>query len=142
MIVKCAENRLEKVCNDKTSELLLKNYKSLEGEDEALKKGQCYVVYSLFVTDKDFKWYLHRCDLSCPVWSPEIFFEVIDPTPSKYWMTFWVEGIALTHEKGKLYTFPEFTEKDDFYYNLVERCEQEVKIFNEFADKIRDDAIL
>jgi hypothetical protein len=139
MIVKCTENKLENVCNDKTQDMLRANYNRISGEEGSLEKGQCYVVYSLFVTENDFKWYLLKIG-SCPIWYPEIFFEIIVPTPSKYWMTFWVDGIARTHDKGKVYSLPEYD--DDFYYNLVDCCEKEVGIFNEYVNKIKNEAIL
>jgi hypothetical protein len=90
------------------------------------------------------KWYLINYETDKPVWVPEMFFEVVDHKMSKYWMPFWVDGIACTHQKGKLHTFPEFAEKseNDFYIKLIEGSESYVKTFNELADKIRDDAIL
>ena len=139
MIIKCKENMLENVCNDETQDMLLADYNRISGKEESLEKGRCYVVYSLFITNNDFKWYLLKIG-SCPIWYPEIFFEIIDLTPSKYWMTFWVDGIALSSDKGKLYSFPEFN--DDFYYDLVESCEKENAIFSEYANKIRNEAIL
>ena len=145
MIIKCVENLLEKVCNDKTSDLLLKEYHRLEGEAGYLIKGQCYVVYGLFEPDQlnGIKWYLlnYHGNRDYTVWFPEIFFEVIDPRFSQYWMTFWEKG-PHTGEKGKMYVFPEYVEMDGFSWNLSEDEEQEVEIFKDYKRKFIEEAIL
>jgi|GEM_PF-6956259 len=145
MIIKCRADRIEDVCNDLTMDFLDGHFHRLEGRVESVRKNQCYIVYSMFEPDGGgVKWYLINYETDKPVWVPEMFFEVVDHKMSKYWMPFWVDGIACMHAKGKLHTFPEFAEKseNDFYIKLIEGSESHVKTFNELADKIRDDAIL
>jgi hypothetical protein len=145
MIIKCIADKIENVCSDKTMDFLDGYYHRLEGRVDSIKKNQCYIVYSMFEPDGGgFKWYLINYETDKPIWVPEMFFEVIDHKMSKYWMPFWVDGIAGVYTKGKLHTFPEFTEKSesDFYIKLIEGSESHVKTFNDLADKIRDDAIL
>jgi hypothetical protein len=145
MIVRCIENRLNKVKNAKTSDLLFRNYNYSDGEgkDDVLEIGQYYVVYSLF-EGADFKWYFTRfwSDRPYALWHPEFFFEVIDPRPSKYWMKDWNYRLECSGGIGTLYAFPEYAEREDLYVNLVDRSTEELEIFENCAKKIREEAVL
>jgi hypothetical protein len=140
MIVQCIENHLEKACNGKPSDIL---HKTLGRIEDILQKDKCYVVYSLFEAP-DFKWYLlkHSSGRQSPLWLPNVFFKIIDPKPSQYWMTFWKYSLEGGEGIGMLYAFPEYAERDGFYSNLTDRREEEVEIFNDYIKKIRDEAIL
>lgn len=143
MIVRCIDNKIEKVCTEKTLQALLKIYHRLDGEDETIQKGRSYVVYAMFMAN-DIKWYLLRCreDAWYPIWYPECFFEIIEETPSRYWAQ-----IAKYPDPrggsdcGMLYAFFEYSEIDNFYDNLIDRCDEEVEIFKQIAQKTKDEAI-
>lgn len=143
MIVKCIDNRIEKVCTEKTSKSVLKVYGRLEGEAQDLQRGRLYTVYAMFVAD-EVKWYLlrYREDAWYPRWYSECFFEIVDETPSRYWAQTREDSVATASTGvGILYAFFEFTEIENFYCNLIDRCDKEVNIFKRIARKIKDEAI-
>ncbi|MBC8394526.1 MAG: hypothetical protein H8E17_18405 [Deltaproteobacteria bacterium] len=143
MIVKCIDNRIEKVCTKKTSEALFDTYHRLKGEDEYIQRGRSYIVYAMFIAN-DVKWYLLRLreDTWYPIWYPECFFEIVEGSPSRHW----IQTRKYSNPRGgrgcgMLYAFYEYTEIDNFYDNLIDKCEEEVEIFKQVVQKIKDEAV-
>jgi|WetSurMetagenome_2_1015567.scaffolds.fasta_scaffold1250145_1 hypothetical protein len=125
--------------------------KCIENRCETLQSGRLYIVYAMFVAN-EVKWYFLRLreETWYPVWCRGCLFETVDDTPSRYWvqtpLRYWEQSDEFSHitgssDEGMLYAFYEFTENDNFYDNLIEKCEEEVEVFKQIVQKIKDEAI-
>lgn len=112
--------------------------------DFRLDEGAQYTVYGITLKD-GLLWY-YICDKSFiyyPIWKPSVFFEVVDPCLSRFWIYSFkkFENYISAHP---IITFPEWANNHpDFYDKLSDGEIQEVEIFRaykklmdlEFPDK-------
>jgi hypothetical protein len=127
MRIKCVENKVAKL-----PEEIIKNY-SISDSNFPILIGKEYVVYGMTV-HLGYVWY-YICDeiySYYPTWSPSPLFEVIDGQLSRFWIYSYKEGMRTV--LSPWWTFPEWADNPDFYDNLTDGDEREVKIFKSYKE--------
>jgi hypothetical protein len=119
MIIKCIENKRSSLPINKQDEVPERAY---------IRVGKEYIVYGLcqFSDDIDFLVY-EESICSFPIWCLSLFFEIINPLASRYWLCSIKENYK--DQKGVVVGFPEMIKDDSFYNNLTDGEEEELKIF-------------
>jgi len=94
--------------------------------------GKEYVVYALSEYYQS-TWYCICDELYTyhPMWIPQPFFELIDNRLSRYWVFSFKEDL----KKNRFFLgFPEWANQLDFYDNLTDGEEKEVKVFKAYKE--------
>lgn len=104
-----------------------------------LTVGKVYTVYSIFIL------FNHPCYLICddfydgvlyshPMFYPDSLFEIIDNTPSKYWIERKIKHVEKDNMKDV--GFPDILNDEYFYGGIVEGYPNEVSIFHKWKNLI------
>jgi hypothetical protein len=130
-------------CIYNTGENIPKDLFSLYGYSEnmifeKITIGNIYIVYAIF-TMKGRIWYLICSDwydgagLNFPEFFSASLFEIIDESPSKYWIsTFQNDDYDNSRELVLNTGFPNIINEEYFYGNLLEDKEREVNLFKKY----------
>jgi hypothetical protein len=138
MKIKCVYNTGKNI-----SENLLSLYGYSENMIfEKITIGNIYTVYAIF-TMKEKKWYLICSDwydgagLNFPEFFPASLFEIIDESPSRYWISTCQKDDYTNSGELVLNTgFPNMINEECFYGNLLEDNEREVNLFKKYKHLI------
>jgi len=97
--------------------------------------NETYIVYGMTLKDGNIWYYL--CDLMFtyfPRWKPSLFFEVVDPRISRYWIYSFNKLVDYI-QAYPIITFPEWANNHpDFYDKLTDGEEREVEIFKNYKE--------
>ncbi len=110
MKIKCITNNVESLPKE-----MPKNYSNA---NTSIKEGKEYIVYAL-CTYQGYAWYCicNEYYLFYPIWTPFLFFKLIDNRLSRYWI------FSLDKDNNKqvpFLSFPEWAQDPYFYGELVE----------------------
>ncbi len=140
MKVKC-------VGNDKTylTKEIIKEALGSYNRDESISIGKEYIVYAVY-TMKSNLWYL-ICDdyydgenFYWPIFRPSAFFEIIDATPSIYWVSKEeIDDYDGLKGKVKNIGFPALFDIPYFYGELVEGNRDCIKIWKQYKKLIDEE---
>src|SRR5574342_425199 len=133
MKVKCISNEPDN-CKEYS---YLKNYFNLEKSYDRLIIGKEYVVYAI-TEMHEFIWY-SLCDENYnyyPMWFPFSIFEITDQRLSRYWIFSLRERLSRTDTIvfSPFLAYSEWSLQDDYYDNLTDGEEREVKIFKKYKE--------
>lgn len=122
-------NCIKNLAADLPSEII-NNY-SISYSEFSILIGKQYVVYGMTI-HLGHVWY-YICDETYsyyPIWNPAPLFQVIDGQLSRHWIYSYNEGEAT--QLRPYWAFPEWANNPDFYGNLTDGEEKEVKIFETY----------
>lgn len=123
----------------KGSDLFFLKNKSVNelSSEKHLTIGKEYIVYAITVHE-EYIWY-YLCDdrySSYPIWDPSLFFEVIDPRLSRYWVYSFkkMEGYLSAQ---LCISFPQWALfHSEFYDKLTDWEKKEENIFKAYKNKM------
>jgi hypothetical protein len=103
--------------------------------------GKTYVVFAISKYFETIFYYILGDESeNYPLAFPSNLFQIIDYNISKYWITSSSEfknPENIKIENGEIISFKEWVLRGDkFYENLLEEVKEDVKIFNNYRDKI------
>lgn len=101
-----------------------------------LNIGQWYPVYAVALM-RGCGWYFVNDDLNdeIPFWRPSPLFKITESSLSRFWEVR-IEVGEDPQDTVEVLAVPEWIQQDHFYNNLVDRCNEEVRVFFEYKRKM------